>query len=79
MQRVHDFRMLVDNSTRVRTLPVRSAENIATVAKSLREQPSTSSCRPSQELIISCSSFRILHKDLVLKPYTIQLVQAIDD
>ena len=40
-----EVRKFVNKPTRVHTHPVRSAENIATVAESEREQPSTSFTR----------------------------------
>ena len=51
---------------------------IAIVAESVREQPSTSTRHRSQQLDISRTSLmRILHKDLVLKQYKVQLVQQL--
>jgi len=63
----------LDKTTRSR--PVRSTENIAAVAQSVLEQPSTST-RRSQNLNISRTSLRrILNKDLDMKPYKVQLEQ----
>lgn len=65
VKRVRETGSLLDKTTRVRTRPVRSTENIAAVAQSVREQPSTSTRHRSQELNISRTSLRrILHKDL---------------
>ncbi|XP_033224300.1 uncharacterized protein LOC117177598 [Belonocnema kinseyi] len=70
--------MLVDKPTRERTRPVRSTENIAAVAESVREQPSTSTRHRSQQLAISRTSLmRILRKDLAMKPYKVQLVHQL--
>ncbi|KAM8702697.1 hypothetical protein ACLKA7_000827 [Drosophila subpalustris] len=76
--RVRKTGMLVDKPTRVRTRPLRSTENIAAVAENVREQPSTSTRHRSQQLDISRTSLiRILHKDLAMKPYKVQLVQQL--
>lgn len=59
-----------------RSRPVRSHENIEAVRISIAANPSTSTRHRSQELHISRSSLnRILHKDLYLHAYKIQLVQ----
>ena len=53
-------------------------ENIAAVAKSVCEAPSTSIHRRSQQLnILETSLRRILHKDLGLTPYKVQLLQEL--
>ena len=55
---------------------VRTPENIAAVAESVCEAPSTSIRRRFQQLNIPETSLRrILHKDLVMTPYKVQLVQ----
>ena len=78
MKLVREIGMLVDKLTHVRTRSVRSTENIAIVADSVREQPSTSTRHRSQQLDISRTSLiLILHKDLALKPYKVQLVQQL--
>ncbi|KZC15025.1 hypothetical protein WN55_08618 [Dufourea novaeangliae] len=57
---------------------MRLTENIAAVAQSVREQPSTSTRHRSQELNISRTSLRrILHKDLGMNAYKVQLVQEL--
>ena len=57
---------------------VRTPENIASVSASVREDPKTSTTRRSQELGISRRSLgRILHKDLNLHAYKIQLCQQL--
>ena len=58
--------------------PVRTPENIAAVAESVCQAPSTSIHRRSQQLNTSETSLRrILHKDLGMTPYKVQLVQAL--
>ena len=59
---------------------MRTLENIAAVAESMCEAPSTSIHRRrcSQQLNISETSLRrILHKDLRMTPYKVQLVQEL--
>lgn len=78
VKRVRKTGMLVDKPTRVRTRPVRSTENIAAVAESVRESPLTSTRHRSQQLDIPRTSLlRILRKDLAMKPYKVQLVQKL--
>lgn len=56
----------------------RSVDNIAAVHRSVDENPKQSIPRRSQELGISMSStWRILHRDLGMHPYKIQLTQKI--
>ena len=62
----------------VKSQTVRTPENIAAVAESVVEAPSTSIHRHSQQLNISETSLRrILHKDLDMTPYKNQLVQEL--
>ena len=57
---------------------MRAPENIAAVAESVCEAPSTSIHRRSQQLNISETSLRrILHKDVGMAPYKVQLVQEL--
>lgn len=78
VKRVRETGSLLNKPTHLRSCPVRTAENIAVVARSVREQPSTSTRHRSQELNISRTSLRrILHKDLGMKAYKVQLVQEI--
>lgn len=66
----------VKNPTRVRT--ARSAEKIAATAESVAEDPRMSIRRRSQQLGIKTTSLHtILHKDLSLKAYKVQLTQAL--
>ncbi|KAJ8940133.1 hypothetical protein NQ318_000654 [Aromia moschata] len=67
---------LMDNSSHLRARPVRTAERIAAVAQSVHENPRTSTHHRSQQLNVSRTSLRrILHKDLVLFPYKLQLTK----
>jgi len=78
VKRIRQTGSLLDKATRSRTHLVRSTENIAAVAQSVLEQPSTSTRHRSQNLNISRTSLRrILNKDLVMKPYKVQLVQEL--
>ena len=55
---------------------MRTPENIAAVAERVCEAPSASIHRHSQQLNISETSLRlIMHKDLGMMPYKVQLVQ----
>lgn len=66
----------VPTPTRVR--PGRSTKNIAAVSHSVEEDQKLSISRRSQQLGLSKSTtWRILRKDLALKPYKIQLVQEL--
>ena len=57
---------------------MRSAENMAAVAQTVLEHPSTSTRHRSQELNIPCISLRrILHKYLGMKAYKVQIVQEL--
>jgi len=78
VKRVRETGSLMDKTTRLRARPVRSVENIAAVAESVNDSPSTSTRHSAQELDISRTSLqRILTKVLRLRPYKIQLVQQI--
>jgi len=64
--------------TSIRRRNARSAENIAAVYESVRENPKWSISRRSQELGLSATSiWQILHRDLDLHPYKIQLTQEL--
>ena len=68
----------MDKTTRLRSRPVLSAENIAAVAQTVLEHPSTSTRPHSQELNIPRTSLRrISHKDLSMKAYIVQIVQEL--
>jgi len=55
----------------------RSAENIAAVRESVRENPRRSISHHSQELGLSTSTWRILRRNLGLHSYKIQLTQEL--
>lgn len=64
--------------TSTHTRSGRSTENIADVSDSVADQPNLSIRRRSQQLGISRSTtWRILHKDLALKAYKVELVQEL--
>jgi len=64
--------------TPVRRRNARSAENIAAVRKSVRENPRRSIFRRLQELGLSTiSTWRILRRDLGLHSYKLQLTQEL--
>jgi len=76
VKRIRQTGSLLDKVTHSRARPVRSTENIAAVAQSVLEQPSTLTRDRSQNVNISRTSLRrILNKDLGMKPYKVQLVQ----
>jgi len=78
VKRIRQTGSLLDKATRSRARPVRSTENIAAVAQSVVEQPSTSTRHRSQNLNISRTFLRrILNKDLDMKLYKVQLVQEL--
>ena len=78
VKRVRETGSLLDKTTRSHSRPVRSAENIAAVAQSVLEHPSTSTRHRSQELNISRTSLRrSLHKELGMKAYKVQIVQKL--
>lgn len=78
VHKVRETGFLVDKPTRSRIRPVRSTENIAAVAESVRVRPRTSIRHRASEMNISRSSMqRILRKDLGLWPYKVQLVQQL--
>ena len=70
--------ILIDKPKREKPKTVRRPENIAAVAESVCEAPSTSIHRRSQQLNFSKPSLkRILYKDLGMTPYKVQLVQEL--
>ena len=78
MKKVKETGILIDKPKREKPKTVRTPENTADVAESVREAPSTSIHRRSQQLNISETSLRrILHKDLGMTPYKVQLVQEL--
>ena len=70
--------VLIDKPKRDKPKTVRTPENIAAVAESVCEAPSTSIHRRCQQLNISETSLRqILHKDLSMTPHNVKLLQEL--
>ena len=70
VKKVKETGVLVEKPKREKTKAVRTPENIAAVAESVCEAPSTSIHRRSQQLNISETSLRrILRKVLGIMPY----------
>ena len=70
--------IVIGQTTSSRSRPVCSAGNIAAVAQSVLEHPSTSTRHLSQELNIPRTSpRRILHTDLGMKACKVQIVQEL--
>ena len=77
VKKVKETGILIDKAKRKNPKTVRTSENIAAGAENVCEAPSTPIHHRSQELNISEISLRrILHKDLGMTPYKIQLVQV---
>ena len=75
-RKVKETGILIDKLKRGKPKTIRTPENMAKVAESVREAPSTSIHRLSQQLNISETSLRrILHKNLVMTPHKVLLVQ----
>ncbi|GFX94714.1 DUF4817 domain-containing protein [Trichonephila clavipes] len=71
---------LIDNSHPQRRRTVRTEEAIATVERSIEEDPNESIRHRAQELDLCPSTlWKILRKDLGLRAYKIQLVQELDE
>ena len=78
LKKVKETGVLIDKPKREKPKTVHTSENIAAVAESVCEAPSTSIHRRSQQLNISELSLRrILHKVLGMTPYKVQLVQEL--
>ena len=78
LKKVKETGILIDKLKREKPKTVHTPENIAAVAKSVYEAPSTSIHSRSQQLNIpEISLRRILHKDLGMTPYKVQLVQEL--
>ena len=76
VKKVKEIGILIDKPKREKPKTRRIPENIAALAESVCEAPSTSIHHRSQQLNISETSLRrILHKDLT--PYKVQLVQEL--
>ena len=77
-KKVKETGILIDNPKCEKPKTMRTNENIAAVAESVCEAPSTLIHRHSQQLSISETSLRqILHKGLGMTAYKIQLVQEL--
>ena len=75
MKKVKETGTLIDKPKREKPKTMRIPDNIAAVAESVCEAPSTSIHRRPQQLNISETSLRrILHKDLCMTPYKLQLI-----
>lgn len=78
VKKVRETGLLLDNRSGPRARTVRTPENIEAVARNVRQNPSTSTRRRSQQLAISRTSLRrILHKDLGLFAYKVQMTQEL--
>ena len=78
VKKVKETGILIDKPKHEKSKTVHTPENIAAVAESVCEAPLTSIHRRSQELNISDTSLRrILHKNLGMTPYEVQLVQEL--
>ena len=77
-KKVQETGTLIEKPKLEKPKAVRTPENIATVAESVCGATSTSIHRRSQQLNISETALRrILHKDLGMTPYKVQLVQEL--
>ena len=78
VKKVKETGILIGKPKREKPKTVRTPGNIAAVAESGCEAPSTSIHRRSQQLNISETSLRrILHKDVGMTSYKVQLVQEL--
>ena len=78
VKKVEETGILIDKLKREKPKTMHTPKNIAAVAESVREMPSTSIHRCLQQLNTSETSFRrILHKDLDMTPHKVQLVQEL--
>ena len=78
VKKVKETGILIDKRKSEKPETVRTPENIAPVAERVFEKTSTSIHRRSHQFNISETSLkRILHKDLGMTPYKVQLVQVL--
>ena len=78
VKKVKETGILIDKPKRKKPKTVRIPENIAAVADSVCEAPSTTIQRRPQQLNISETSLRrILHNGLSMTSYKVQLVQEL--
>ena len=74
LKKVKEIAFLIDKPKREKPKTVSTPENIAAVAESVCEPPTTSIHHRSQQLNISETSLRrILHKDVGKTPYKVEL------
>ncbi|RYE12003.1 MAG: DUF4817 domain-containing protein [Sphingobacteriaceae bacterium] len=79
VSKVESTGMLIDSPTHNKPNTVRTPETVQAVAENVRESPSTSTRHRSQELDISRTTLRrILHKDLGMTAYKIQLTRKLE-
>ena len=77
-EKVKETGILIDKSKREKPKTVRTLENIADVAERVREASSTLIYRRPQQLKTSVTSLsRILHRDLAITSFKVQLVQEL--
>ena len=78
VKKVKETGILIEKPKCEKPKSVRTSENIAAVAESACEAPSTSTHRRPQQLNILETSLRqILHKDIGITPHKVQLVQEL--
>lgn len=78
VQKFEQTGSVADKSTFVRRRGARSEVNIAAVSQSVGDDPNLSIPRRSQELGLSqTTTWRILHQDLRLKAYKVQITQEL--
>ena len=78
VKKVKEHGIIIDKQKREKPKTVRTPENIAAAAESVCETASTSIHRRSQQLNVSETSLkRILHKDLGMTPYKVQLAHKL--
>ncbi|KAJ8960960.1 hypothetical protein NQ318_020262 [Aromia moschata] len=79
LRKVRETDMLMDNRSHPRARAVRTAERIAIVAQSVRENPRTSTRHRAQFNGSRTSLRRILHKDLGLFASKLRLTQEVKE
>ena len=78
VKKVKETGIFIDKPKREKPKTVRTPENISAVAESVCGAPSTLIHRHSQQLKILVTSLRrILHKDLGMTPYKVQMFQEL--
>ena len=77
VKKVEESVILIDKPKGEKPKTVRTSENIASLSESMCVAPSTSIFRRSQQLNISETSLKRMHKDLGIMSYKVQLVQEL--